>query len=189
MDASTWQLAWRTSTALLYYLTYPIFLLVKTILIILTTILAPFTYLGKTLLDWSLAPFRFLVKFEALFIFLGWAVLIGCIVGVFLYTIYHTVERAFQSLGSYSSLECPPKEYSQPLDSQWDLQWDEAIGKQNRSQPLRDYFGATPTKEPAKLSDFYAEWESFKGVPSTKDTALISTTILEEEDDNHDVEY
>jgi hypothetical protein len=64
MEASAWQLAWRTSTALLYYVTYPIFLLAKAILIILARILAPFAYLGQTLLDWSLAPFRLLIKFE-----------------------------------------------------------------------------------------------------------------------------
>jgi hypothetical protein len=64
MDASTWQLAWRSSTALLYYLTYPIFLLVKAILGILAIISTPFVYLGKTLLDWGLAPFRILAKFE-----------------------------------------------------------------------------------------------------------------------------
>lgn len=64
MEPSTWQLAWRSSTAVLYYLTYPIFLLVKAIWILIASISAPFVYLGQTLLDWSLAPFRFLAKFE-----------------------------------------------------------------------------------------------------------------------------
>jgi hypothetical protein len=116
--------------------------------------------------------------------------LIGCAVGFLLYTIYDTVEGALQSSEPYPSPEKAPKVYSQTLGSQWDLQWNKATGKQSRSQPRHDYFGATSAKEPTKFSDLYSAWESSsQRFPSTKDTALISTTILEEEDDNYDVEY
>jgi hypothetical protein len=115
--------------------------------------------------------------------------LIGCAVGFLLYTIYDAIEGVLQSLEPYPSPEKIPKDYSQTLGNQWDLQWNKATSKQSRSQPRYDYFGATSAKEPAKFSDLYSAWESSsQRFPSTKDTALISTTILEEEDDSYDVE-
>lgn len=124
---------------------------------------------------------------QALYIYLAWAVLIGCAVGFLLYAIYHIVEEGLQLSERYSLLEKSPKGPSQALESQWDLQWNEATSKQRSSQLHHDHFSATPTKEHAELGDLYAQWEErSKGFPSRKDAALISTTILEEEDDNHD---
>ncbi|KIV89259.1 hypothetical protein PV10_08838 [Exophiala mesophila] len=78
--------AWLAITiTLLYYIVYPIFLVLKALLYILLVLSTPFIYIGRLLLDLFTLPWRIFTRFEALWYFLGSAVAIGLVLGLTLH--------------------------------------------------------------------------------------------------------
>lgn len=69
MDSNVWLRILRYSGALLYYIVYPIILVLWSLLSLLFSLLgmvsAPFVYVGQVLFYVIGAPFRFLAKLEA----------------------------------------------------------------------------------------------------------------------------
>lgn len=68
MNSNVWLRVLRYLGALLYYIVYPIVLLLWSLLSLLLSLLgilsAPFIYIGRLILYIIGAPFRFLAKFE-----------------------------------------------------------------------------------------------------------------------------
>lgn len=67
-DSNVWLRILRYSGTLLYYIVYPIILLLWSLLSLLLSLLgilsAPFVYIGRLIVYVIGAPFRFLAKFE-----------------------------------------------------------------------------------------------------------------------------
>lgn len=68
MDSNVWLLILRYSGALLYFIAYPVVLLLWSLLSLLLSLLgilsAPFLYVARVMFYVIGAPFRFLAKFE-----------------------------------------------------------------------------------------------------------------------------
>jgi len=83
---------WLSVTAsVLYYAVYPVFLVLKALWYIVILLSTPFMYVGRLIANVSLIPWRIFARFEALWCFLGSAVVLGLLLGLFL----HYTMRAF----------------------------------------------------------------------------------------------
>ncbi|KAL1964214.1 hypothetical protein VTN77DRAFT_7172 [Rasamsonia byssochlamydoides] len=188
-------------TTTLYYIIYPVILLATGLFSVVYVLLIPFVHLGHVILYLLLVPVRILEKFESLYIFLGVAVVIGVIAGLFLYLLDRSVKKVLQLAPSESKQQFR-QEGSKLLQDPAKIihlhQW-------SRPRPLIEDFSASVyprSREKAffmagpsasndgdkRSSDLYAEWTSSKDKSVLKDSELLSTTILEEEDDNYDSE-
>lgn len=127
--------------------------------------------------------------------------LIGVIAGLLLYVLDRSVGQVLQFPPSESKqqlrqkgsqlLQDPAKilrlhQWSQPRS----LRGDSSVSVHPRTRE-RAFLMAGPSASndgDKRSSDLYAEWTSGKDKTALKDNGLFSTTILEEEDDNHDSE-
>ncbi|KAH8689634.1 hypothetical protein BGW36DRAFT_433637 [Talaromyces proteolyticus] len=188
MDASVWHAVWQGFLVVLYYLTYPVWLLINALRALLGTLLLPFVHMAQGMLYLSLAPFRLLAKLQPLFLFLGWAVLIGGATGLLLFAVWHwAIGEDFQAVESPSILTRKSSESSKYSDSEFNLRLNKAYSKPSGSRSHHDQFDNTHHRM-SKFGDIYSNWAKSADLSFGKQRALISTTILEEEDDNYDSE-
>jgi hypothetical protein len=115
--------------------------------------------------------------------FLGWAVLIGGAAGLLLCITYQLLgqtlnlssspKSAPRTIGRSPSADLPRRDAEQ---SDSDLETNKSHSRDRRPDGKHNI--------QFSLSEFYADWiDQNKAIPF-KDTELISTTIIEEEDDN-----
>jgi len=183
----------------LYYAVLPFIWVARVLLSITLFILNPFIYLSQIMLYIVIFPYRILAKFESLYYFLATAAVIGGCAGIFLFS----VDRLLLSVLSMSS--SPPgnerrrEKGSQPVLGQvnqrlWRSKFsgwkrggtsittdNHRLSEERITEMKPRHMSIAP-----RLGDFYSEWASLPSGSMMRDGALLSTTILEEEDDNHD---
>ncbi|ODM20391.1 hypothetical protein SI65_03444 [Aspergillus cristatus] len=166
----TWESVVGIILSILYLILYPLVYALWGILKLLQLLATPFASLGLSVLRLSLWPFKFLARFEVLFIYLAMAILIGAISGLVLYcTCTFTVDYlpGFV-LGSSRSLSLS-KEH--PKEK----------GRQPKTELSSRSLSDIPSyKYGTVSSDYYARWGDRKG------TGPLSSTILEEEESDGD---
>lgn len=127
--------------------------------------------------------------------------LIGVIAGLLLYVLNRSVGQVLQFPPSESKQQLRQKGSELLQDPAKILrlhQWgqlrspreDFSVSVHPRARE-RTFFMAGPSVSndgDKRSSDLYSEWTSSKDKTALKDNGLFSTTILEEEDDNHDSE-
>ncbi|PQE30730.1 PMP-22 EMP MP20 Claudin tight junction domain-containing protein [Rutstroemia sp. NJR-2017a WRK4] len=152
----------------LYYMVLPVYLIFNWSLALLGLVLAPALHVGSSLSSALLLPFRVLAKFEALFIFLGSAVVVGLITG----SILHLSSSVLISL---LNLSPAPEELGRSA----------ASVRAARAQKQRD-----SKQDPLKwkidpsVEKKYAEWLEKDGGGRKDEQGLLAQTIIEEDDDS-----
>ncbi|EEA18926.1 hypothetical protein PMAA_011980 [Talaromyces marneffei ATCC 18224] len=191
MDSNIWLRISRHLGTLLYYIVYPVILLLwslsSLLLSLFGTILAPFVYVGGVSLYVIGAPFRFLAKFEPLYYFLGYAVLIGGVAGLLLCVTYRSIGQIFDLSSDTGRKSESPKfkrSYSADVTPDSDSTASEAPrGSKPRNQQS-DISGKHNNR--FTLSEFYADWMDRDDFIPSKESGIISSTIIEEEDDSQE---
>ncbi|KAI9700441.1 MAG: hypothetical protein M1836_002456 [Candelina mexicana] len=149
-----------------HYLFYPVTILFAWLIIIL----APIVHLGHYVLYGLVMPLRILGKFETLYIFFGVAAVIGILTGSVLH-----LSSSF--LVTALNLESVPAEH-EPLP----LSIAAARRKKRaeRSEVPMAKLKQRPTIDTSLIRDYTVWLEKDRG---RRKNGLLSTTILEEEDD------
>ncbi|KAK4938997.1 hypothetical protein LTR10_020656 [Elasticomyces elasticus] len=87
-----WPPQWLTVTiVVLYYVFYPVYLVLKVLWYIILLLSAPFIYIGRATFNLSLIPWRIFARFEPIWYFVGTAIVLGVLLGLIL----HFAMRAF----------------------------------------------------------------------------------------------
>lgn len=136
---------------------------------------------------------------QSLFIFLGWAILLGCLAGLFLHVIHRSFGRALRLSGPFPELHGKQKRRNLIGDfttSHYFSTRDRPKGEvddnmasaspQSTRKMLSSEIPPGTYSNDSKYNDFHTEWMSGKERTPMKESGLFSTTILEEEDDNND---
>jgi len=153
----------------LYYITYPIFFLLRWLLAILIVITAPFLHLAQYVLHACVWPWHQLARFETLYIFFGVATLVGLLTGTALYYCSGFIVATLR-------LDKLPEYQGRTLTSYR----AEKRAKEARKPRIHTPKVSAPPRPGGALKDEYAEWLSQDKGEGNK--GLLSTTILEEED-------
>ncbi|KAL6249654.1 hypothetical protein RBB50_003509 [Rhinocladiella similis] len=87
----------KITTVILYYIVlYPILVLLKTLLYIFVLISTPVIYIGSSVLALILIPWRIFARFEALWYFIGSAIVLGTVLGLILHFTMRAVVLVFK---------------------------------------------------------------------------------------------
>ncbi|KAM3071993.1 hypothetical protein ACMFMG_008459 [Clarireedia jacksonii] len=151
----------------LYYLLLPVYLIFNWLLALLGLALAPALHVGNALSSTLLLPLRILAKFEALFIFLGSALLVGLITG----SILHLSSSVLISVLNLSPVA---EESGRSAASVRSAQAQKQRG--SKQDPLKWKIDPSVEKN-------YAAWLEKDG-GRIVEQGLLAQTIIEEDDDS-----
>ncbi|KAK5133165.1 hypothetical protein LTR08_008101 [Meristemomyces frigidus] len=85
-----WYICWPVGV-FLYYLAIAVLTIVKLLYQPVGFLLQPLVYVGHFILACLIAPFRLLVKFETLYIYLGIAAIVGLVIGLLVSYVYSSL--------------------------------------------------------------------------------------------------
>ncbi|KAI4247060.1 MAG: hypothetical protein L6R40_001725 [Gallowayella cf. fulva] len=163
---------------LLYYLLYPIFVIVKWIGIILLALAAPFINTAYYVLLGCVWPLRFLARLETLSIFLGVAMLLGVLTGT-------TLHYASKTLAALLNLESRPHEEPRGRTmASYRAERTKKLQRKAISRSITQAATAPKMVDTTSADDFAHLLERQKR--SGRRSLLIST-ILEEDDSSNGV--
>ncbi|KAI9881353.1 MAG: hypothetical protein M1830_003360 [Pleopsidium flavum] len=168
MEMNTLQAIWSSVFTVFYYLLLPIIVILKWLLTTLGFIVAPLLHLGHYTLHACLWPLRILAKFETLYIFFGVAALVGAVTGLVLH-----LSSSF--VATTLSLDAVTEEQGRTVASY--------RAEKQRAKLSIPRIGAQ-RKIDRSLKTDYADWLGKDKGQGRK--GLLSTTILEENDDSED---
>ncbi|OJJ38464.1 hypothetical protein ASPWEDRAFT_24393 [Aspergillus wentii DTO 134E9] len=163
-------MAWLpAAAALLYIILSPFIYVISWGFDLLHLLITPFVKLGLVIFHTTLFPFKILAKFEALFIFLAVALLIGATLGLVLYVICTSlVDFLLYSLGFSSGphqIDHQPRAKGQLHYSAKELKKEPSLGDDN------------------SFNDYFEGWNGGKEMKPLRDgEPLFSSTILEEDE-------
>ncbi|MCJ1403267.1 hypothetical protein MMC11_006490 [Xylographa trunciseda] len=159
-----------TTATVLYYVCWPIIIILRLLLAALTFIAAPILHVAHYLTYGVLWPIRQLAKLETLYIYFGVAALVGILTGAVL---HYSINFIVRTLG----IDRVTEERGRTLSSYRAEKSERQAQKTRQTLPK---VGLKPMRLDAGLKEDYSDWlKQDKGF-STK--GLLSTTILEEED-------
>jgi hypothetical protein len=127
------------------------------------------------------------LSIQPLYYFLGYAVLIGGVAGILLCVTYRFIEHML-NLSSDTEDE-PPKvkrSYSANVIPERDDYSDSTASEARRESKPRHQQPDSTRNNRFTLSEFYADWMDPDDLIPSKEPGIISSTIIEEEDDNQE---
>ncbi|KEF58220.1 uncharacterized protein A1O9_06146, partial [Exophiala aquamarina CBS 119918] len=189
-----------TATTVLYYVVvHPLLLLLKALWYIVAILSTPFLYIGRVLLRLSTIPWRLFTRFEALWYFLGSAILLGLLLGLLL----HFTLRAFVVVCRLDRKSVPkpaPKPKSIPAKGHDALSYRKARGEKKKKAEVEEQaaiavqarlIASQPliqevVREVRKMPFSGSAGPLSPSVPGPSRHGLLQETILEHTDEDDD---
>lgn len=184
--------AWLDITLLtIYYISQPIVWISKLILQIIILIASPFVYLGNSVLQLCLIPVHVLAKFEAVWKFLGTAVLIGAITGALLHLFCTALFKYLNLNGKDEpvSMVDITKIKGHTAASYRAARQQKKMHAQTRQAMRSRWLAATPMLGLGGMEERQSDLSAHaRKTAARAPTELLSTTILEEMSSTSSVE-